>query len=86
MHAARLYVAETNFCETADYAEEFSGKRTVWNDLNTQATNQNAAGFNATIGTFVPNTVQLQPIPSRAAAPMFLRCGHAISQWLGTSW
>jgi hypothetical protein len=40
----------------------------VWNNLNKQATNQNAAGFDATIGTFLPNTVKIEPIPSKAAA------------------
>jgi regulator of extracellular matrix RemA (YlzA/DUF370 family) len=40
----------------------------VWNDLSKQATNQNAAGFDATIGTFVPNTVKVEPIPGDVAA------------------
>ena len=40
----------------------------VWNDLSRQATNQNAADFDATIGTFVPNTVKIDPIPSQVAA------------------
>ena len=40
----------------------------VWNDLSKQATNQNAADFDATIGTFVPNTVKIEPIPSKVAA------------------
>ncbi|HEY2532258.1 MAG TPA: DUF1236 domain-containing protein [Xanthobacteraceae bacterium] len=46
-----------------------TGQRTaVWNDLNKQATNQNVAGFNATIGTFLPSTVKIAPVPSKAAA------------------
>jgi hypothetical protein len=60
-------------------------RKTVWNDLNRQATNQNAVGFNATIGTFVPNTVQLQPIPSKVAADVpslqpydFAMVGHKL--------
>jgi Protein of unknown function (DUF1236) len=60
-------------------------RKTVWNDLNKQATNQNAAGFNATIGTFVPNTVKLQPIPSKVAADVpslqpydFAMVGHKL--------
>ena len=60
-------------------------RKTVWNDLNRQATNQNAAGFNATIGTFVPNTVKLQPIPSKVAADVpslqpydFAMVGHKL--------
>jgi Protein of unknown function (DUF1236) len=40
----------------------------VWNDLSKQATNQNAAGFDATIGTFVPSTVKTEPMPSKTAA------------------
>jgi hypothetical protein len=40
----------------------------VWNDLSKKATNQNAAGFDATIGTFVPNTVKIEPIPSKVTA------------------
>jgi Protein of unknown function (DUF1236) len=45
-----------------------SQRRAVWNDLSKQATNQNAAGFNATIGAFVPNTVKIAPMPSKTAA------------------
>jgi hypothetical protein len=43
-------------------------RRAVWNDLSKQATNQNAAGFDATTGTFVPNTVKIAPIPSEVTA------------------
>jgi Protein of unknown function (DUF1236) len=43
-------------------------RRTVWNDLSKQATNQNAAGFDARIGTFVPNTVKIEPMPSKVTA------------------
>jgi hypothetical protein len=43
-------------------------RRTVWNDLSKQATNQNAAGFEATTGTFVPNTVKVKPVPGKVAA------------------
>jgi hypothetical protein len=43
-------------------------RRAVWNDLSKQATNQNAAGFNATTGTFVPNTVKIEPMPSKVTA------------------
>jgi len=43
-------------------------RRAVWNDLSKQATNQNAAGFDATIGTFVPNTIKIEPIPSNVTA------------------
>jgi hypothetical protein len=43
-------------------------RRAVWNDLSKQATNQNASGFDATIGTFVPNTVKLEPMPSNVTA------------------
>jgi Protein of unknown function (DUF1236) len=45
-----------------------SQRRAVWNDLSKQATNQNAAGFDATIGTFVPSTVKTEPMPSKTAA------------------
>jgi hypothetical protein len=31
----------------------------VWNDLSKEATNQNASGFDATIGTFVPSKTNL---------------------------
>jgi hypothetical protein len=40
----------------------------VWNDLSKKATNQNAAGFDATVGTFVPSTVKIEPIPRNVAA------------------
>jgi hypothetical protein len=45
-------------------------RRAVWNDLSKQATNQNVPGFDATTGTFVPNSVKMkiQPIPSKATA------------------
>src|SRR5215469_3616581 len=43
-------------------------RRAVWNDLSKQATNQNAAGFVATIGTFVPNTVKIEPMPNKVTA------------------
>jgi hypothetical protein len=43
-------------------------RSSVWNDLSKQATNQDATGFDATIGTFVPNTVKIEPIPSKVTA------------------
>jgi hypothetical protein len=43
-------------------------RNAVWNDLSKHATNQNAASFDATIGAFVPNTVKIEPIPSKTAA------------------
>lgn len=43
-------------------------QRTAWNDLNKQATNQNATGFDAKIGTFVPDAVKIEAMPSKAAA------------------
>ncbi len=43
-------------------------QKTVWNDLHGQATEQKApAGFNATVGAIVPSTVQIEPVPSKAA-------------------
>jgi hypothetical protein len=43
-------------------------RKAVWNDLSKQATNQNASGFYAETGTFVPSSVKVEPIPSKAAA------------------
>jgi hypothetical protein len=43
-------------------------RRTVWNDLSKQASNQNVAGFDAKIGTFVPNSVKAEPMPSKVTA------------------
>ena len=40
----------------------------VWEDLSKQATNQDAAGFDATIGTFVPDTIEIEPIPGDVTA------------------
>jgi Protein of unknown function (DUF1236) len=40
----------------------------VWNDLSKQATNQNAAGFDAATGTLVPSTVKIEPIPNKLTA------------------
>jgi Protein of unknown function (DUF1236) len=39
----------------------------VWSDLSKQA-NQNDSGFNAEIGTFVPSSVKIEPMPSKATA------------------
>jgi Skp family chaperone for outer membrane proteins len=43
-------------------------RSTVWNDLSKQATNQSAAGFDAAIGTFVPKSVKIEPMPSKLTA------------------
>jgi len=40
----------------------------VWTDLTKQAINQNVAGFDATIGTFVPDIVETEPVPSDVTA------------------
>jgi len=60
-------------------------RRAAWNDLKKQATNQNAAGFDATIGAFVPNTVKIEPMPSKTAADVpslrpygFAMVGHKL--------
>jgi hypothetical protein len=43
-------------------------RRALWNDLGKQAANQNASGFEAQTGTFVPGSVKIGPIPDKAAA------------------
>jgi Protein of unknown function (DUF1236) len=43
-------------------------RKAVWNDLSKQATNQSASGFDAVTGTFVPSSVKIEPIPSKATA------------------
>jgi hypothetical protein len=43
-------------------------RRALWDDLNKQATNQSASGFEAQTGTFVPGGVKIEPIPGKAAA------------------
>jgi hypothetical protein len=60
-------------------------RSSVWNDLSKQATNQSAAGFDATIGTFVPSSVKIEPIPSKTAADIpslqpydFAMVGHKL--------
>jgi len=40
----------------------------VWKDLSKQAINQNTAGFDAAVGTFVPDIVEIEPIPSDVTA------------------
>ncbi|HEY2533661.1 MAG TPA: DUF1236 domain-containing protein [Xanthobacteraceae bacterium] len=40
----------------------------AWKDLSKHATNQDAAGFDATIGALVPDTVEIEPIPSDVTA------------------
>ena len=44
-------------------------QKTAWDDIKGQASNQTApAGFQATVGSAVPASVKIQPIPSKAAA------------------
>ncbi|MFY9841019.1 MAG: DUF1236 domain-containing protein [Xanthobacteraceae bacterium] len=43
-------------------------RRAIWNDLSKQATNQSASGFEAQIGTFMPSSVKIEPMPSNATA------------------
>jgi hypothetical protein len=43
-------------------------RKAVWDDLSKQASNQSASGFEGQIGTFVPNTVKLEPMPSNVTA------------------
>ena len=43
-------------------------QKTAWNDINRQASNQNApAGFDAMTGAAVPGTLKISAVPSRAA-------------------
>ena len=43
-------------------------QKTVWNDLRGQATDQKApAGFDARVGSIVPSTVKIEPMPSKTA-------------------
>ena len=39
----------------------------AWDDRSKQAINQNVAGFDATIGTFMPDIVETEPLPSDVA-------------------
>jgi len=59
--AAAMHASDTLILSAAQ-------RRAAWNDLNKQATNQNAAGFDAAIGAFLPNTVKIEPMPSKTAA------------------
>jgi hypothetical protein len=43
-------------------------RRSLWNELSKQATNQSASGFEAQTGTFLPKSVKIEPIPGKAAA------------------
>jgi Protein of unknown function (DUF1236) len=43
-------------------------RRAVWKDLSKQANNQNATGFKATVGTFVPKSMKIEPMPSNVTA------------------
>jgi hypothetical protein len=45
MYTARLYVAETNFCETADYAEEFSGQGREPSSTTRRKSNEEANSY-----------------------------------------
>lgn len=43
-------------------------QKTAWNDLSTAASKQGLpSGFNASIGSVVPSTFKIEPVPSRAA-------------------
>jgi hypothetical protein len=42
-------------------------RRAVWNALS-KSTDQNATGLNAAVGTFVPKTVKIKPIPGKVTA------------------
>jgi hypothetical protein len=42
-------------------------QKTAWNDMNTQATDQNATGFTAEVGAVVPSALKIQSVPSKAA-------------------
>jgi len=53
---------------TASAATAMHPSDTVILSAAQQATNQSAAGFDATIGTFLPGTVKIEPMPSKAAA------------------
>jgi hypothetical protein len=43
-------------------------RRAVWKDLSKQATNQNATGFKARVGTFVPKSMKIEPMPGNVTA------------------
>jgi hypothetical protein len=44
-------------------------QKEVWKDLNSQASRQTTpSGFKATIGSTVPTSIKVQPVPSKAAA------------------
>jgi hypothetical protein len=43
-------------------------RRAVWRDLSKQANNQNAMGFKARVGTFVPKNMKIEPMPSNVTA------------------
>jgi hypothetical protein len=45
-----------------------SQRRAVWKDLSKQTNNQNATGFKARVGTFVPKSMKIEPMPSNVTA------------------
>ncbi len=42
-------------------------QKTAWNDLNSQASQNAPAGFNATDGAKVPATLKIEAVPAKAA-------------------
>jgi hypothetical protein len=42
-------------------------QKTAWNDMNKQAADQDATGFNANIGAVVPSALKIESVPSKAA-------------------
>ena len=43
-------------------------RQTAWNDLNSQASNQDETGIHSAIGAVLPGTVKLEAMPSKAAS------------------
>ena len=44
-------------------------RKTAWNDLHSQAAKQKApSAFNATVGSVVPSTLKIEPVPSKVAS------------------
>jgi Protein of unknown function (DUF1236) len=44
-------------------------RETAWNDLRSGAAKQKApSGFEATVGSVVPSTLKIEPVPSKAAS------------------
>jgi len=78
-------MSKTHKTMGASDALSLSGEqqKSIWKDLSRQAANQNApAGFNAAVGSEIPNSMKTYPMPRQAArdVPASKRYRYAMTE------